>query len=373
MSERSDDRQAELADDPVGRIRTAVALTENSHVAVASVSGPGAFDLVDRVCARDLFVRDSQILQSVFLDDQGRIWADVEICRDDDTLHILAEGVTPAALLDFLNDNRPAGVKASVEDRSQSHRILALNGAYAWELLAELAGPEVVGLPYLTFFDGLGWTCFRAGKTGEFGYYLLTPAADADGLRARIFELGQPFDLAEVGVDALDQCQLENGFLCMRARDITAHDPIELQQQWRVSYRKPYVGSQALLARRAAGVARRSTHLCSATRISAGDDIYFEGETVGRLLHTGYSTVRGEWIGQAMIDVALAYPGLHILEAGPSAHERAPVVTLSAPVINNRSLYVNPQNHSYFAREEEQHPPLAMDATWALSPAALSS
>lgn len=350
------------ADTGVASIRHAVALTDNRHVAVASVTGTGAFDLVDRVCARELFVRDNQILQSVFLNPDGTVRADVEICRDDATLHILAEGVSSDELVALLNENRPAGLDAQVVDLSQSRRMLGINGAYAWELLADLAGPEVIGLPYLTFFEGEGWTCFRAGKTGEFGYYLLTEAARYDALRSQILDLGARYDMVEADVAAVDQCQLENGFLCMHAPGITAYNPIELQQQWRVSYRKDYVGAQALLKRRSAGVARRSTHVVSAEPIAAGDDVQYQGASVGTLIHTGYSTIRGDWVGLAMLDLACAHPGLNILRASDTA-----LKTISAPAINNRSLYVNPQNHSYFTRAEESHPPLVMDATWALS------
>lgn len=360
--------EAEALAQAVANIRRSVTLTINDHVAMASVSGPGAFELVDRVCARDLFVRDSQILHTVFLDERGNVWADVEICRDDETLQILAEGIDSTTLCDYLTDNRPSGVDATVVDLSKDQRMLAINGVYAWELLSDLAGPEVVGLPYLTFFEGEGWTCYRAGKTGEYGYYLLTPADKLESLHERIAELGARFDMGIAGIDAIDQCQLENGFLCMRARDVTSFTPIELQQQWRVTYRKEYLGSQALLERRAAGITQRTTHVVSGQQISVDDHIYFEDQPVGRLLQTGYSAIRGDWVGLAMLDLRFAHPGLEILSAGhDSTDARVPLSTISAPALNNRSLYVNPQNHSYFTRDEEQHPPLVMDASWILS------
>ena len=43
------------------------------------------------------------------------------------------------------------------------------------------------------------------------------------------------------------------------------------------------------------------------------------------------------------------------LGQGPSG---VPLRTISAPVINNRSLYVDPRRHCYRYRHEEKYPPL---------------
>lgn len=301
------------------------------------------------------------MLLSVFLDSEARLWADVEICRDDEALYILAEGVSSADMIDYLNDCRPLGNLADVRDMSQSHRMVSLEGAYAWELLAELVGPEVMGLPYLTFFESEGFTCFRSGKTGEYGYYLLAPADEALALHEKLRGLGQRFDVADVELAAMDQCALENGFLCMRTPGITRYNPIELQLQWRVSYRKSYVGSDALLAIRERGVSQRVSHVISDAQLRAGDDVFLEDDKVGTVLQAGYSGIRGEWVGLTMLGLEYAYPGVRVLRAGDA---RNAIITASAPLINNRSIYVNSQNHTYTLRHEENYPPLMLDSAW---------
>lgn len=349
-------------------LRTSVALTESSHIAVASVTGPGRFELVDRVSSCELLIHDSEILPSLFLDSEGRVQADIEICRASDSLLILAEGMSPERLVQFLEDHRPPGGDADLRDLSATHAILALNGPYAWELLSELIGPGVMGQPHLTFFADDEWTCFRTSKTGENGYHLLVPIDGSSEMKSRILDRGRRFDITCVGVDELDRCQLENGVLCMRAAGITGYNPIELQQQWRVSYSKAYVGSNALLACRRGETTRRSAHLASAVEISAGDRVRFEQEAVGTILQTAYSAVRQQWVASAVVDRRFAYPGLSVLRVerlGAGAHGAEPAVTtITAPMINNRSLYVNPRLHSYFTRDEVNHPPLDMDASW---------
>ena len=62
-----------------------------------------------------------------------------------------------------------------------SHELWGLNGPYAWELASALLGPAVLGMTYLSLLRGPApggddeVICFRAGKTGEYGYDLLVP------------------------------------------------------------------------------------------------------------------------------------------------------------------------------------------------------
>src|SRR5205814_7049485 len=91
------------------------------------------------------------------------------------------------------------GDGVTIETQASSHGLVTLNGPYAWELLALLAGPDAVGLPYQTFFHFDGGLGFRAGKTGEYGYGLLVAHDRVDGLCARLLELGAPLDAAAAG------------------------------------------------------------------------------------------------------------------------------------------------------------------------------
>ena len=353
----------------ISSLRTSVALTRCSHVAAASVTGPGRFELLDRVSTRELLIHDSEILPSLFLDADGTIQADIEICRSSEALLVLAEGMTPDHLVRFLADHRPPGIAAEIGNLSDSRTILALNGPYAWELLSQLAGPGILGQPYLTFFSDDRWTCLRSGKTGEVGYSLMLPSERAAEVTDRILDLGARFDITCVEVDELDGGYLENGALCMRARGITAYNPIELQQQWRVSYGKEFVGASALRARRQGDGSeqhRRSVYLASAAELVPDSRVFCHQDEVGRILQTAYSAVRRQWVASAMVERRFAYPGLTVLHVdGPDS--RADVTTITAPMINNRSLYVNPRLHSYFTRDEVEFPPLDMDASWLVS------
>jgi glycine cleavage system aminomethyltransferase T len=336
-------------------IRRSVALSRMDHVFCLALHGEESFDALRRLCPADLFVRDKGMLHTLLLREDAAPFADLYVCRDDEDALLLLEGPTAPELLEHLARQLPAGVR--VEDLGETCGLLGLNGPYAWELMAELVGPEVVGLPYLSFFRDRGWTCFRAGKTGEYGYDLLVPRDQLEPTVARIVELGANLDLGFASLEALDQCALENWFFNIRregrAPGIT---PLELQLQWRVSpTRRDYLGAEALRARRAQGAQARLTAVSAPASIAAGDPVGFEGERVGELLNTGAS-LRGDWVGLALLELPFAHPGIDRFVASTSAGE-VPLRSLSPPLIPNRSLFINLQADSYRTRCDRPLPP----------------
>ena len=65
-------------------IRRSAALSDGDHVATVRISGPGAYDAIDAVCPRDVYVQDGQALHTVFLDDAAHPVADVYVLADNE-------------------------------------------------------------------------------------------------------------------------------------------------------------------------------------------------------------------------------------------------------------------------------------------------
>ncbi len=335
-------------------LRQSVVLSRIDDMRYLRVTGAEAWEALDRLCATDLLLRDGQLRQALLLGSDARPLADCYAGRDDEEYFLLLEGPTGEALTAHLDAHLSGD--AVVRDLTGDVRILELHGPYAWELLAAVAGAEAVGLPYLTFFRLGAWTLYRAGKTGEYGYGFVVPAAEAPGLEARIMESGGALDLAVADRAVLDQAALENWFFNIRREGRAGVTPIELQLQWRVSPRKPFVGSEALGWARAAGVARRLTCLVGPGPYAAGDPVRLAGADAGRVVNAGASVVRGDWVALALVDLAWAHPGLpfEVVHDGRAS----PARSVSPPVLNNRSLHVSPQLHSYATRDATPAPPL---------------
>lgn len=344
-----------LAED-VAAVRHAVALSRLDHVHHFRIRGDGAYDALDRLLPSALRIRDGQLLHTLLLTEDAHPFAEAYLCWDDEEFVLLAEGPTAEAIAGHLRRHLE-GPGVEVEDRGRSHAILGLDGPYAWELLGNVVEPEVIGLPYLTFYHPGDAICYRAGKTGEFGYGVILPRERMADFERHVRAEGEAFDLREVGLDALDQCALENWFFNIRREGREPVTPIELQLQWRVSRRKEFVGSDALRRRREEGARSRLTCLLADGPVSVGDAVLLDGGSVGRIVNAGFSDSRGEWVALALLDVAWAYPGIEAFTVhGGGATVAARSV--SPPVLVNRSLGVSPQLHSYATRHEYASAPL---------------
>lgn len=339
------------------RLATAWSEADATTLAAVRIHGEHAFEATDALVAAPLYLRDGQLLHSLILRPDATPLADVYVGRDDEDYLLLADGVSAAALADFAAAQLPAGLSYAIDDLRQTYSLLSLHGPYAWELLEHLTSPDVIGLPYLNFFRFEDWLCFRTGKTGEYGYDLLVPSETLSDVKARLQQEGAAYDLQHVDAAALSQCSLENWFFNIHQPGLSGLTPLELQLQWRVSYQKDFVGSAALRKRREDGIGQRICCVVSGGPLAVDDPVFCADEAIGTLVVAGYSSTRGDWVAVALLQRAYAHAGLsgfHAIHGG----ERVALRTVSPPLLDNRSLHVNPQRHRYATRAGDRFPPI---------------
>ncbi|MDH3653491.1 MAG: hypothetical protein OEN21_04435 [Myxococcales bacterium] len=344
-------------EDEYRAIRHSAALSRMDHVGLLRLMGDEVMEAVDAVCSGDLWVRDSRMLQTLILDDRGQPLADVYVCPDDDACFLLVEGITSEELSALLARHVDPELDAELEDLRPDHELLSVHGPYAWEVLSKWLTPDIIGLPYLSFYRFDRGICFRAGKTGEYGYDLMLRSADAEEVRGELLELVTSLDGAEVSLEALDLCALENGFFSVRHGSVEGLTPMELQLQWRVSTRKRFPGVAAMEQRRARGIGRRLTHFVARDEVKSGDVLRGPEAPVGEVMTAAFSPGVGGVVGTALLDISVAHPGIDEFFAS-DRDPASPIWTVSSPMLLNRSLLVDPRRHTYATRDGETDPPL---------------
>jgi aminomethyltransferase len=336
----------------VRALRSSAAVSRLDHVARVHVDGPGAFDLLERASTRRLHLREGQLRHTLLLREDAGLFADLYVALADDGFYLLAEGPSEAELvawLEAVRERTPSGAAVQVRGLAGERAAIGIDGPYAWEVAAALLGPGVLGMPYLTVLRREEVLCVRAGKTGEYGYVLLVPRAEAEALEARLAEIGAAFDAASVGMEVLDVCALENGHFSMRAASLRSGlTPIELQLQWRVSYDKDFVGAKALLERRTAGPSVRTAAFVAEGPVAPGQPVQRDGAEAGETLATCFSPTLERWIGCALLPVRLAHPHVPLAVLTPAG--ATPIHTATTPLVDNASLHVDPHKHAYATR-----------------------
>ena len=338
--------------DELQAIRLACALTEVRHVVCLKLTGDDVFSTLDRLVTSALTLQDAQLKTTLLLREDGTVFADALVGRDDEAYWLMTEGPTVSELTAWVTKHQ-TGPGVSIERIDETHRHLAVHGPWAWQLLATCLGPDVMGMPYLSLLRSpSGVVCFRAGKTGEYGYELLVPNAAADELTRAIEKEGQALELRRVGLEALDLCSFENWFFSMRREGTWGLTPLELGLQWRCAPQKAFIGSEALAAKKAHGFTHRLTCLVVEGEVAPKADVMLDGERIGQLEAIAYDPLLDRRVASARLPLALAVPGVPLSVGGVGAR------TCSPPILINRSLSVSAQRHTWADRELAGFPPL---------------
>jgi aminomethyltransferase len=97
------------------------------------------------------------------------------------------------------------------DDASGAFAILALQGPESGRCLARLVGREVVlSLKYFHIFESKDLVIGRIGYSGELGYELLVPAAEAPALRRKLLDMD---GVTECSWAAADSLRIESGYV----------------------------------------------------------------------------------------------------------------------------------------------------------------
>ena len=211
--------------------REKAGLFDVSHMGQLRLVGPdaaAAFESLMPVDVIDLPVGKQRY--GLLLNDEGGIIDDLMFFRvAQDEIFVIVNGACKVGDI--------AHIQARIGQRCQvlplpDHALLALQGPQAATALARLAS----GVEKLVFMTGgnfqiAGCECFvtRSGYTGEDGFEISVPAAQADTLARTL--LAQP-EVKPIGLGARNSLRLEAG-LCLYGNDIdTTTTPVEAALNW---------------------------------------------------------------------------------------------------------------------------------------------
>ena len=141
---------------------------------------------------------------TLLLSDDGSVFNDATVWRMDTDRYWLFTG--RRGDIEWLGD--------AARDRSGEHAVLALQGPASGAILARLVGTEtVLGLKYFHFIEKRAMLIARLGYSGELGYELMVPAAEAQRLRQALLDTGRGAGLCECSFAAADSLRIESGYV----------------------------------------------------------------------------------------------------------------------------------------------------------------
>ncbi|HEX9641168.1 MAG TPA: glycine cleavage system aminomethyltransferase GcvT [Candidatus Krumholzibacteria bacterium] len=326
-------------------VRRACGVFDVSHMAELRVTGSDARAEVNRLITNDVSkLEPGHAVYTALCNDAGMVLDDLLVyALADDDFMIVANACNRAKVTSWFAER--LGTGASLRDESDETALVALQGPRSLDVLR--AWPRLLSstraveaLEYYSCqrlqLDDMPLLLSRTGYTGEWGYELYLPAAHALALWEELLAAGASCGLKPCGLGARDTLRLEAGFSLYGHEldeDVT---PFESGIGWVVRLRKgDFIGRDALLAQKEAGIPRRTIALGLSGRNIArqGARVLHEGAAVGVVTSGSFSPTLQHGIALARVSDRAAEARLQVDIRG----KLADVEIQKPPFVPNRT------------------------------------
>ena len=307
--------------------RSSAGLFDVSHMGQLRLVGPDASAALESLMPVDVIdLAPGKQRYGLLLNDEGGIIDDLMFFNRDvaggGDIFVIVNGACKAGDIAHLQDK--IGSRCEVIPMPDM-ALLALQGPLAVQALQRLS-PGVEKLVFMTGgqFSVAGCDCFitRSGYTGEDGFEISVPAAQADTLARAL--LAEP-EVKPVGLGARNSLRLEAG-LCLYGQDIdTTTTPVEASLNWAIQKVRRTGGARAggfpgadkILAQLAdpASLSRKRVALIASTRVPVREPAALEnmdGQVVGQVTSGLLSPTLNQPIALAYVQPDYAVVGTEL-------------------------------------------------------------
>jgi aminomethyltransferase len=300
-------------------IRNSTSVYDLTPMVKYRIAGADALHFLNRLMTRDMRkLAPGRVAYSVWCNDSGHL-------IDDGTVFCLAANeyrlCTAERQLDWLGASA-IGFDVEIAEVTEEVAALALQGPTSCALLKALGFDGVERLkPFeLRQFAmppaALPVMVSRTGFTGDLGYELWMPPADAQGVWDALMEAGRTRGVRPIGSRALNIARIEAGFLLPNLDFISAahtlrigteRSPLELGLGWLVDFGKGhFTGRRALLEEQRRGPARLLVGLDIEGNKPAHNALLYADRTgrkqVGNVTSASWSPTTKRNLALAMVD-----------------------------------------------------------------------
>jgi aminomethyltransferase len=293
-------------------VRQAAGVFDVSHMCIADLHGARTRELLRRLLANDVarLAAPGKALYSCMLNERGGVLDDLIVYfLSEDFFRLVVNAGTRDKDLSWIRAHAGA-LGVQVLERTDL-AMLAVQGPQARERVAALlAASDAAAALALPVFCGvqLGeWFVARTGYTGEDGFELMLPTAQAVPAWQRLNAAG----VRSCGLGARDTLRLEAG-MNLYGNDMDEQtNPLESGLAWTVAFEpagRDFVGRASLEAVRAAGPARRLVGLVLEERaiLRAHQRVLARGVGEGEVTSGTFSPTLSLSIGLARVPAASA-------------------------------------------------------------------
>jgi aminomethyltransferase len=300
-------------------VRTRAGLFDVSHMGEIEIAGGDALAAVQWLTSNDASrLAVGQAQYSALTTDQGTFVDDVLVYRlaEDHYLLVVNAGniITDYDWISSRSCERYQDVV--VVNSSSRYALLALQGPRAEEVLQQLTAVDLSQIKYYWFSSGevvaVRAMISRTGYTGEDGFEVFVPPAQAERVWRAILDAGREAGAQACGLGARDTLRLEAGMrLCGSDMDDQT-TVLEAGLGWIVGWKKAeFLGHRRLREQKEGGLTRKLVAFEVTDRAIArhGYPVWRGDDTVGVVTSGTQTPFLKKAIGFAMVPIDLTAVG----------------------------------------------------------------
>ncbi|MFL5648661.1 MAG: glycine cleavage T C-terminal barrel domain-containing protein, partial [Chloroflexota bacterium] len=280
--------------------RRAAGLYDESSFAKVEIEGPGALELLQRLCANEIDRAVGSVTYTHMLNRRGGIECDVTVTRVASDRYLFITGTAFGQHdMAWLRRHLPGDGSVLLNDLTSGRVCFALWGPRARDILGSVTRDDVsdAGFPYLSArpitVGSVPVYALRVTYVGELGWELYAHTEFGVALWRTLWDAGRPHGMVAGGYRAIDALRIEKGYRVWSS-DITPDEtPYEAGLGFAVALDKgtDFIGREALVAARAAGPRKRLRCLVlddSRSVCLGNEPVRLGGEVLGRVTTGGY-------------------------------------------------------------------------------------
>jgi aminomethyltransferase len=298
-------------------VRGAAGLFDLSHMGEFFFEGPNALRALDGLISSDIAgLAVGHARYGLLTNEQGTIVDDVIAYRvGPERVMVVVNASNIEKDAAHIRRHLPRDVR--FDDKSMETTLVAPQGPRAAAILSRVAGMNVDDLmPFgvaETTVAGAKATVARTGYTGEDGFEVFVPNADATRVWDAILEAGKDEGMQPIGLGARDTLRLESRFSLYGNEIDETTNPIEAGLAWTCKLDKEFLGRDRIAKVKEAGPAKRIAGLVVTGGVARhGHPVAKDGAIVGVVTSGTFGPTVEKSIALAYVPAELAKVGTQV-------------------------------------------------------------
>ena len=299
-------------------VRSRAGLFDVSHMGEIEIAGRDALKAVQHITTNDASrLSQNQAQYSALTTPDGTFVDDVLTYKLGEEHYMFVVNASNI-IKDFtwiVSQIKGVGDVVAVNTSSR-YALMAVQGPAARDILQKLTGVNLGEIKYYWFTTGevasVAGTISRTGYTGEDGFEVFVPPAQAERVWDAILSAGRDAGLVPAGLAARDTLRLEAA-MRLYGNDMDEHTTVlEADLGWIVGWKKEeFIGADVLRRQKAEGVPRKLIGFEVLDRGIArhGHEVFVNGERAGVVTSGTQTPFLKKSIGMAYLPSAAATAG----------------------------------------------------------------